>query len=338
VSSARALLDTDRTMSISVIIVSWNARAFLLKCVASILEQRVAGGVEIIVVDNASSDGSPDAVAEQFPAVRVLRNDKNYGFAKGNNIGIAASSGDFLFLINSDVVVRPGCFEAMLGYLAQHPGIGVLGPRIVGATGDVQRSCMSYPTLGNSLSRALALDSLFPSSRLFGGQLLTYWQHDDTRAVDVINGCFWAVRRAALAQVGLLDERFRIYGEDVDWCKRFNDDGWKVVFFPGAEALHYGGASSANAPVKFHLEMQRANYQYWQKHHSRLAAGAFLLVNLLHHVVRLAGDAVRYATRRHAGAASGAAFARSTASIRWTMATLTATGSARRLQSSEQSL
>ena len=119
---------------------------------------------------------------------------------------------------------------------------------------------------------------MFPRSRLFGGHLLTFWDHDETRPVDVINGCFWVLRKSALEQVGLLDERFFFYGEDVDWCRRFNLGGWRVVFFPEAEALHYGGASSANAPVKFAVEMQRANYQYWTKHHSRCGAYTFLLI------------------------------------------------------------
>jgi GT2 family glycosyltransferase len=318
-------------MPISVIIVSWNAKAFLLKCIQSVLAQRFPGPVEIIVVDNASSDGSPEAVRESFPMVKLICNKDNQGFAKANNIGIRASTGDYLFLINSDVEVSPGCFATMIHEMEQHRNIGILGPKIVGSDGRVQRSCMGYPSLWNEFSRALALDSIFPKSKLFGGQLLTFWRHDERRCVGVINGCFWMLRRSAVEEVGLLDERFFIYGEDVDWCKRFNDSDWKVVFFPEAEALHYGGASSSNAPVRFYLEMQRAQHQYWIKHHSRLASDTFLLINLLHHTVRLVGETVIYPFRRRKGIASTHKIVRSVASIKWTGATAV-TSSKRRLK------
>lgn len=325
-------------MRISIIIVSWNAKALLLDCLRSIVAQRFNGSLEIIVVDNASSDGSPEAVADHFPAVKVIRNNRNYGFAKANNIGIRQSTGDYLLLINSDVVVGESCFSKMLEYMDAHQEIGVLGPRISGGNGRLQRSCMGYPSLWRAFSRALALDSLFPRSKLFGGQLLTFWAHDETRQVEVINGCFWMLRRSSVEQVGLLDERFLIYGEDIDWCRRFNDSGWKVVFFHEASAIHYGGGSSSNAPLKFYLEMQRANYQYWLKHHSRPASYAFLLINLLHHVIRLAGEIVMYPFARNKKRASTFKISRCVASIGWIVRTIVTTGSDSRLQAAERLL
>ena len=304
-------------MTISVIIVSWNAKTFLLQCIQSILLQRSAYPIEIIVVDNASSDGSPEGVRNSFPTVKLICNQDNFGFAKGNNIGIRASKGEYLFLINSDVIVRENCFNNMIEYMEDHPEIGMLGPRIVDSNNRTQRSCMGYPSLPNILSRALALDSLFPKSKIFGGQLLTFWGHDQIRSVNVINGCFWMLRKPALTQVGLLDERFFIYGEDIDWCKRFNQCGWDVVFFPHAEATHYGGASSANAPIRFYLEMQRANYQYWMKHHTRLASKVFLLINLLHHSVRIVCEIVMYPLVRTNRIDSTYKIKRCLASINW---------------------
>jgi GT2 family glycosyltransferase len=200
--------------------------------------------------------------------------------------------------------------------MEDHPEIGLLGPIIIGSDGKVQRSCMGYPSLWNTFCRALALDSMFPQSRLFGSHLLTYSGHNETRPVEVINGCFWVVRRSAMEQVGLLDERFFIYGEDVDWCKRFNDGGWKVVFFSDAEALHYGGASSANAPIRFDIEMQRASYQYWTKHHSRVEAVTYLMISLLHHLLRIIGELAVYPLRR-SRPASTYKIKRGMASIRW---------------------
>src|SRR5689334_6760199 len=190
-------------MKISVVIVSWNAKAFLLKCIDSVLRQSVSGDVEVIVVDNASADGSPEAVRATYPQVKLIVNDDNYGFAKANNIGIAVATGDYLFLINSDVVVSEGCFGKIAQHMVEHPEIGMLGPKIVDQAGHVQRSCMSYPSLWSALCRALALDSMFPRSKLFGSHLLTYWDHSDTRSVEVINGCFWAIRKTAMQEVGL---------------------------------------------------------------------------------------------------------------------------------------
>src|SRR3954466_3205942 len=133
-------------MMLSVVIVSWNAKAFLLKCLQSILSQGHGGTLEVIVVDNASSDGSPEAVRDQFPMVKLICNQTNTGFAKANNIGIEVCRGDYVFLINSDVVVAEGCFAKLIAYIDAHPDIGMLGPKIFGSDGNVQRSCMSYPT------------------------------------------------------------------------------------------------------------------------------------------------------------------------------------------------
>lgn len=277
----------DRTDRTSVIIVSWNTRELLLQCLRS-LNTEGNDPDEIIVVDNASCDGSAEAVEAAFPRVRVVRNRQNLGFSGANNIGIRQSTGDFLCLINSDVVVREGCLEKMRRHMQDHPEIGVLGPKVLWPDGlTVQRSCMGYPTLWNMLCRTVGLDSFFPKMRLFGGFLMTYWPHDSRREVDVINGCFWMIRRSAVEEVGLLDEDFFMYAEDIDWCKRFHDKGWKLVFYPEAEAIHYGGASSAAMPVRFYVEKQRANFQYWRKHHGRISTEIFYLMILVHESIRV---------------------------------------------------
>lgn len=276
-------------LMVSVIIVSWNARDYLMQCLASLSSEACRYPMEIIVVDNASSDRSVEAVASRFPNVRLIRNSSNLGFSKANNIGIAQSRGRYLALINSDVKLLPDCLTRLVDYCEQHPEVGMVGPRIFGGDGKLQRSCRGFPSVWNMFCRALALDSFFPRSRWFNGFLLHHWPQDCLRQVDMLTGCFWLVRRQALAQVGLLDERFFMYGEDMDWCKRFWDCGWKLVFVPSAEAVHYGGASSSNAPVRFYIERQRADLQYWEKHHSRLAVVCFFLVSCLHLILRAGG-------------------------------------------------
>jgi GT2 family glycosyltransferase len=281
------------TIKLSIIIVSWNAQKYLSQCIESIVTAGIKRAYEIIVIDNNSDDGSQEMVREQFPWVVLICNEDNLGFAKANNIGIKHTQGEYVCLVNSDVVVTPGSIDSMIDFMEADPCIGLLGPQIVNANGAIQRSCMGFPTLANALFRAVGLDVIFPRSIFFGGHLLNFWNHNSHREVDIINGCFWMTRRNALVKVGLLDERFFMYGEDMDWCKRFRDKGWKVLFSPDVKVLHYGGASSANAPLRFEIEKLRANLQYWQKHHGITAVFAYRIILIVHHAVRTAAYAAR---------------------------------------------
>jgi GT2 family glycosyltransferase len=249
-------------------------------------------------VDNASGDGTPEWVREHFPDCRLVETGANLGFAKGNNIGIALATGKYLFLVNSDVKVLPGCVENLLKLMEANPDIALAGPQMQGADGSIRRSTMRFPTLGNSLCRALALDSIFPGSRVFAGYLMGDFNHQRSREVEILNGWFWVVRRQALEQVGVLDEDFFMYGEDMDWCYRFRNAGWRNVFCAESAAVHYGGASSAFAPARFYVEKQRANVQYWKKHHGRFAAFAYLCTVLLQESLRTAGYAVAFLSRK----------------------------------------
>jgi GT2 family glycosyltransferase len=278
---------------VSVIVVTWNAMRYVEECLES-LQRDHELSIEIIVVDNASTDQTPQLIAQKFPQVMLIRNQENLGFAKGNNIGIAHSRGKYLFLINSDVNVPSGCIGKLLSFVEANPRVGVAGPQMLGPTGSVRRSTMRFPTIWNSLCRALALDSLFRGRRWAGGYLMSDFDHKHTREVEVLNGWFWVVRRKALDEVGLLDERFFMYGEDIDWCFRFHKAGWKLMFCADASAIHYGGASSAAAPVRFYIEMQKASFQYWGKHHGWPSSTTYRAVVLVHELVRLGGYGVAY--------------------------------------------
>jgi GT2 family glycosyltransferase len=278
--------------TISVVIVSWNARDYLMQCLASLSAEECRYPLEIIVVDNASSDGSADAVATRYPDVRLIRKTENLGFAKANNIGVSASSGKYFCFVNSDVKVLPDCVNRLVSFCEENPTVGMVGPRVIGADGKLQRSCMGFPSVWNMLCRALALDTLFPRIKAFTGYKLYHWPQESLKSVDILMGCFWLVRREALTQVGLLDEEFFMYAEDWDWCKRFWAKGWQIFFVPAAEAIHYGGASSSNAPVRFYLEMKRANLQYWKKHHSWFAVVSYFAIMCVQELLRSAAYSI----------------------------------------------
>jgi hypothetical protein len=222
-------------------------------------------------------------------------------------------------LVNSDVVVPAGCLERMVEYMEQHPYIGMLGPKMLLPDGTIGQSCMRFPSLWNWFCRALALDQLFSRSRMFGGFLMTDFLYDRVMDVNVLTGWFWMVRKEALDQVGLLDERFFMYGEDIDWSKRFHEAGWRVVFYPDAEAVHYCGASSSKAPTRFYIEMNRANMQYCRQHHSRFAVLWFWLATCLHEVVRIVGYGVVYLLKRGRDSEAGFKVKRSMACLLWLM-------------------
>jgi GT2 family glycosyltransferase len=303
--------------SISIVIVTWNCKRFLQECLDSLVDYRRDQQTEIIIVDNASADGTPELVRDSYPEVTLIQSNENLGFTKGNNVGIRRASGEYVLLINPDVNVLHGCIDKMLAYMQQNPRIGLLGPRMLGADGKSDRSYMGAPTLWNLFCRALALDALFPKSKLFGGFLMFYFDRNQIAEVDILNGWFWMTRREALDQVGLLDENLFMYGDDLDWSKRFRDAGWKVVYFPEAEAVHYGGGTTARAPIRFSVEMQKANFQYWQKNYGKTSQFMYRSIIALHQLIRLIGYSLSFLNPATNRGDARAKLRRSAACFQW---------------------
>jgi len=306
-------------LDVSIVIVSWNTRDILRGCLKAMYAQTKGIALEVIVVDNASTDGSVETLETQFPQVKLIRNSENLGFAKANNIGIRASRGSYVCLVNSDVIVLEGCIENLKEFMDANPSAGISGPKILNPDRTLQPGCRNFPTIWNNLCQALGLNYLFPKSAFFSEPFMKYWAHDKVRKVDVITGCFWMVRREAIDEVGLLDEDFFIYGEDIDWCKRFHNAGWDVVFYPGAEAIHIGGASSGNAPIKFYLEMQKADLHYWRKHHGRIGRAGYLAIILIRQTLRVVFGAIRYITHPSKRESTCFKLKRSLACVRWVL-------------------
>lgn len=278
---------------LSVITVTWNAKKYVDLCLRS-LDHIEDIPLEIIVVDNASTDGTQEMIVKEFKDFHLIRNEQNLGFAKANNIGIRQSRGRYICLVNSDVVVPIGCLSRLLEYMDANPSVGIVGPQMLAPDGGVRRSCMRSPSLWGLIGRSLGVDRSPFFSRLFSSPIMSDFGHDRIADVEILNGWFWMVRRQALDQVGLLDERFFMYGEDLDWCRRFRKAGWRLVFDPDVRAVHYGGASSSAAPERFYVEMQRADLQYWRKHHGPIALLAFRGIQFSHNLLRLMGYIVAY--------------------------------------------
>jgi GT2 family glycosyltransferase len=318
-TSRVAPLNRKGMKTLSIVIVTWNCKGFIQDCLDSLVAFRQAPEAEIIVVDNASRDGTPDLVQDSYPEVMLIRSRDNLGFTRANNIGIRKASGEYICLINPDVRVMDGCIRSMLAHMEKNPRIGLLGPRMLGTDGKSHRSYMGAPTLWSTFCRALALDVLFPASKFFGGFLMPYFKGDQIADVEVLNGWFWMTRREALSDVGLLDETLFMYGDDLDWSKRFRDAGWRVVYFPAAQSLHYGGGTTARAPIPFYVEMHRANFQYWKKNHSRVSQSIYLLIVWMHEALRLVGYSLLFMGSRSKRTEAVFKTRRSLACLGWSM-------------------
>ena len=275
-------------MDISVVIVGWNAKRYLELCLNSLYEAPARRNMEILVVDNASSDGSSEMIKTKFPQVKLIRSEENLGFAKGNNLAIRQCQGRYIALVNPDVIVFSGCLDALADFLDQNPKVGDVGPRVLNPDMTMQSTCRRFPTLWNNFCSATGLAAKFKNSRFFAGEHMFYFPHDRTLAVDVLVGCFSMIRREAFDDVGLLDENLFMYGDDVDWCRRARKAGWQVVFFPGARAIHDRGKITAPYPVRFAVAQQRSILYYWHKHHGFWGQLGIRGIMLLHHLARYA--------------------------------------------------
>lgn len=257
-------------MDVSIIIVNWNTKELLKNCIGSIYEQPNNVQFEIIVVDNASSDGSAMMVKAKFPQVFLIENTENKGFATANNQGMAIAKGRYVLLLNSDTVVLDGAIAKTVTFADDHPEAAVIGCRVLNSDGTLQPTCFMFPSVLNMLLSASYLYKLLPHSPFFGRERMIWWDRDSVREVDVVTGCFMLARREAIEQVGPMDERFFVYSEETDWCcYRFKQAGWKVLFAPDAEIIHLGGQSSKKAGPEMTLQLRASILQFIRKHCSR---------------------------------------------------------------------
>jgi N-acetylglucosaminyl-diphospho-decaprenol L-rhamnosyltransferase len=254
--------------TLSIIILSWNVRDLLRKCLSSLPLE--APGVEVIVVDAASVDGSAGMVKAEFPAVRLMAEAENLGYTRGNNLGLRAANGEYLLILNPDTEVVGEALAQMVAYMEAHPQVGVLGPQLIHPDGAVQSTRRRFPTLITAFFESTWLQPLAPRS-----VLSRYYALDMPEAVaaevDWVMGAALLVRRKAYVQVGGFDEDFFMYSEEVDWCRRMKTAGWRVAYFPPARIIHHVGRSSEQVPAATHIRFNASKVRYFRKHHGVLA-------------------------------------------------------------------
>jgi GT2 family glycosyltransferase len=237
-------------MDLSVIIVNYNVKAFLEHSLLSIREALKGLEGEVLVVDNASDDGSVEMVRQKFPEVRLIVNQRNVGFAAANNIGIRESSGEYLLLLNPDTVVQEDTFHVMAEFFKMHGDAGMAGCKILNPDGTLQLACRrSFPTPWVAFTKVVGLSAMFPNSTLFGQYNLTYRNPDEVSEVDAVSGSFMFLRRSIVENIGGLDEQFFMYGEDLDFCYRVKKAGWKIFYVPATRIIHYKGESVRRSDI-----------------------------------------------------------------------------------------
>jgi N-acetylglucosaminyl-diphospho-decaprenol L-rhamnosyltransferase len=264
-------------MKLSIIIVNWNTCELLAHCIRSIevnVLPSLRSNLEVFVVDNASSDGSGAMIQQDFGWIRLLQNTKNVGFATANNQAIRESKGRYVLLLNPDTWVCSGGLDLLVDFMEKHPEVGAAGSRLLNADGSLQMSCYPAPTVAREFWRLLYLDKLYACSQYN----MHSWSILEPKEVDLVQGASLMVRRQTLEQVGLLDEDYFMYTEEVDWCYRIRRAGWHIYWVPASTVIHYGGQSTQQVATNMFLQLYKSKVHYLRKHHGTVPATVYKVI------------------------------------------------------------
>ena len=255
-------------MRLSAILVNYHSLEPLAGTLAALAADATGLDPEIVLVDNSPGDGTAETIAARFPAVRILANTENLGFARAVNRGIESTRGEFVLLLNPDCEPRPGALGALLDHMTTHPRCALAGPRIEYPDGRLQLSARGYPgPMSFLFNRYSLLTRVFPGNPWSRRYLLSDWDHATMRDVEWLSGACLVARRAAIDEVGPLDPAFFMFNEDVDWSRRMNEAGWRVTYVPAARVVHRVGASRRRVAPRVVLERHRGMIHYYRKHH-----------------------------------------------------------------------
>jgi GT2 family glycosyltransferase len=249
-------------LDVSIIVVNWNGRDLLRKCIDAVQQTVKKVSYEIV--------------------------------ARANNQAMQGNDARYILLLNSDAFVKENAVDEMVAFMDARPEAGMAGCKLLYEDGRLQPSCTAFPTLMTELFIALRLDKLFPKSKLFGKYLMTYWDFNDVREVDAIMGAFMLVRNSAIQKIGMLDESYFMYSEEVDWCFRFKEAGWKIYYNPAVETTHLWFGSAKKVRVEMHIQMYRSKVMFFRKRYGDLSANILKLFVGLNCLVRLGPGAVYY--------------------------------------------
>ena len=260
------------TLRLVIVIVSWNTAQLLRQCLLTLKTELVRSGFSdsncaVFVIDNDSSDGSAELVANEFPWAKLTANQRNVGFAAANNQALNMVSAEYILLLNPDTEVKAGALSTLIQFLDNHPKAAVVAPQLLNSDGSVQRSCRAFPSFSGMLFELLGLSRLMPSVKKFREYKMLDWEHDDERQVDQPEGACLLIRSTVFDQVGRLDEGYFMLFEEVDWCYSVKQAGWEIWFTPTAQVLHHYGQSIKQVKVKMILSSHRGLYRFWYKHY-----------------------------------------------------------------------
>jgi N-acetylglucosaminyl-diphospho-decaprenol L-rhamnosyltransferase len=290
-------------VDLSIVIVNWNVCELLRRCLASLRRGRAqlspGLNMEVIVVDCASSDGSPDMVGREFPWVRLLASDRNLGYAGGTNLGTAEARGRYLLMLNPDTEVPGEALGTMLSYLDEHAGVGAVGPQLRYPDGSLQSSRRRFPTLATAFLESSLLQQWFPDNAVARRYYVADRPSDQAQAVDWLVGAAWMVRREAWQQAGPLDEGFFMYFEELDWCRRCHMAGWEVHYVPAAQVVHHEGKSSQQVVAARTIRFQRSKLRYFEKYYGPGWAQAIRLFLLGTFALQLAEESFKWLVGRN---------------------------------------
>lgn len=271
---------------ISIVIVNWNTKLHLIKCLKSIKLQNI--NIQVIVVDNGSTDGSQEAIKKTFPWVKLIEIGENVGFPKGNNIGIKQSDGKYVLLLNPDTKLSEGNLEEMYRFMEENSEVGMATCRINYPDGRIQYEAgRNFPSLSMFLFEAFYLHMLFPKNKVFNKRLIGNWDHNSSREVPCISGAYMFIRKKVIDEIGLLDDAIFMYFEDIDYCYRTKVGGWKIFYYNDNSIIHCSGAARKKSEMDFRGNQVDVPYRFFLKHHSLSEANYFRIIYLLNCLVKI---------------------------------------------------
>ena len=275
--------DEGVVIDLSIVIVSWNVREFLRSCLSSIFDHQGDLLIEVIVVDNASSDGSAQMIRDDYSWVNLVACDENVGFPKGNNIGLRHATGRYQMLLNPDTKIIGDALSKMVDYLAENEGVGIVGGQLLNSDGTIQSSRRRFPSVATAVFESTWFQPYAPN-KMMSQYYAEDLPLDSPVEVDWLVGACLMTRREVIDQVGMMDEAYFMYSEELDWCRRIKESGWRIVYLPEAQIIHHVGKSSEQAGTERHVNFQRAKLRYFRKYHGRFATAllrGILLFNYL---------------------------------------------------------